>query len=107
MDNNKVGVKFGNGVPKKMAMNAMILFRMKAFMKEVLNHGQSVLQEKQYKSFKSHIMYSTYFNFRELMNSLVELGLVKRSDCNCKLERKRTEQDFTCKCSNTEYINID
>ena len=89
-------------------IQAQLLFRFKAMMKETLTNGEKMLaQEKYYKLFKSYTMYSTYYNFRCMADEMVAMGLLVKSTCDCKLEKKREEQVKDCPCGNTEYLETE
>ena len=86
------------------SVSSTVLFKMKSLMKEVLNHGKEFLEDTRYKLFKSYIMYSTYYNYRTLADKLVEIGVLEKNNCSCRLEKRKEEQSKTCRCENTEYV---
>ena len=92
----------------KQKLPVILLFRFKAMMKESLTNGEKMIsQERDYKLFKSYVMYSTYYNFRCMADELVRMGLLVKSTCDCKLEKKREEQVKDCPCGNTEYLETE
>ncbi len=92
---------------KKPILSEILLSRFKSLMKECLNHAEEVLDEKKYKLFKSYVMYSTYHNFREAANDLVNRSILEKGSCSCKIETKNEHQNKDCKCRGTEFTETD
>lgn len=86
-------------------LNELILNKFKTVMKEALTQGEALLDNSdKYKSFKSYIMYSTYYNFRSLCAEFVDLKLLEKNHCPCQIETKKENQNKDCSCAGTEFV---